>query len=972
MIDYSCPHCQARVKVRDELAGQRILCPQCAHDQEVPRDARGDATGSLPSAGPSEAQARSAGDATISPLPHPPAGADGGTVAAREVVTGGFTYEVQGEIARGGMGTVLRAVDQGIRREVAVKFLLDPDDPGHRARFLEEAQITGQLEHPNIVPIHQLGVHADGRCFFSMKMVKGRSLADILKAQAGGEGGWTLVRLLNVLTAVCNAVAYAHNRGVIHRDLKPANVMVGDFGEVYVMDWGLAKLLGKGPGDCGQPSAGASTQVATSRGVDAQLTQAGAILGTPAYMPPEQALGQPVDERCDVYALGAILYEILTLTPPAGRGDRVPVLLRVAKGTIEPPAQRAPARARQGWVPPELSAIALKALAKDPAGRYQSVEALKHDVELFLEGRSVSAKRDTAWEMFRKLLKRNKGISAATAASLVVLAVVVGVAFHLNYQERLRAEAARGKAEANFQAFRLEQQEKDERTRKAVPAFLEAARLAIKERQWENGLAQVEIALAYDPKRDEAHLLKGQLLLALQRFDEAAAPLEEYARRRPENPVAARLAQLAARPERNNAAFFVELGDLFRKEKAFTLLDRMNQLAAPLLGSKKELLALYRKQIDAAWPGSSGCLTLDRTGDLNLDFHFHKQVRDLSPLKGMQLSFLDLTHTSAHDLTPLRDMPLRHLNLAGCTDVKDLAPLKGMALRVLSLGDLKEVSNLEPLRGMPLLVLNLGGCGKVTDLGPLRETQLEQLHLGYTRALSLAPLRGLKLKRLNLYNGLSFIKDLEPLRDMPLEWLDLHQEEHPTRDFEPLRRLPLQYLRLGCSGIRDLDVLRRMPLSTLELYRCGNVEDLAPLKGMKLTGINLDWTKVRDLSTLRGMPLTWLNLEHCTHLQDLDAIKDMPQLTTLNLTYCDQLKDLEFLRGNKKLENLHIIGCPKVRDLRPLAGMPLRTISLDHKRAPKEEMAILRGMKSLNHINIPGRSFSVADFWKLYDKGKLE
>src|SRR5262249_51424467 len=168
-------------------------------------------------------------------------------------------YVVETEIARGGMGAGLRAVDCDIRREVAVKYLLDQADGKKRERFREEAQITGQLEHPNIVPIHELGVDSEKRLFFSMKMVKGRSLADILAAErkdektakkgrfspitglfrgsARKEGDFSQGRLLNIFVNVCNAIAFAHARGVVHRDLKPANIMVGDFGEVYVMDW---------------------------------------------------------------------------------------------------------------------------------------------------------------------------------------------------------------------------------------------------------------------------------------------------------------------------------------------------------------------------------------------------------------------------------------------------------------------------------------------------------------------------------------------------------------------------------------------------------------------------------------------------------------------------------------------------------------------------------------------------------------
>ena len=163
-------------------------------------------------------------------------------------------------MARGGMGAVLRAVDCDIRREVAVKYLLDQANARKKIRFVEEAQITGQLEHPNIVPIHELGVDARKRLFFSMKMVKGRSLAQVLETLRNGAAEatreYTLGRLLNIFVNVCNALAYAHSRGVVHRDLKPANIMVGDFGEVYVMDWGLAKVLNHAKSlDTGPPMA---------------------------------------------------------------------------------------------------------------------------------------------------------------------------------------------------------------------------------------------------------------------------------------------------------------------------------------------------------------------------------------------------------------------------------------------------------------------------------------------------------------------------------------------------------------------------------------------------------------------------------------------------------------------------------------------------------------------------------------------
>ena len=258
MISLSCPSCQVKLQVKDEFAGKKVCCPKCKKITGIP-------SGTVPAKASFAVGATvllrpaSFDEATFPPkalapaetilLPRAGTNGDAKDEQEGEDVAAEAHYKLEGEIARGGMGAIMRAVDQDIRREVAVKFLLNQADARMKARFVEEAQITGQLEHPNIVPIYQLGAHPDDRSFFSMKIVKGRSLAELLKQQteprpSGSGDNYTLGRLLNIFVSICNAMAYAHSREVIHRDLKPANVMVGDFGEVYVMDWGLAKVLG--------------------------------------------------------------------------------------------------------------------------------------------------------------------------------------------------------------------------------------------------------------------------------------------------------------------------------------------------------------------------------------------------------------------------------------------------------------------------------------------------------------------------------------------------------------------------------------------------------------------------------------------------------------------------------------------------------------------------------------------------------
>lgn len=229
--------------------------------------------------------------------------------------------ELLGEIAHGGMGAILKGHDASLGRDLAVKVLLDKhmDRPELILRFVEEAQIAGQLQHPGIVPVYELGTFTDRRPFFSMKLVKGRTLAELLRQRSNSSAD--LSRFLGIFTSVCQTMAYAHARGVIHRDLKPSNIMIGSFGEVQVMDWGLAKVLshdGEAKESQAQPVGTAQTIIATIRSTgDSDLSQTGSVMGTPAYMAPEQAAGDisNVDERADVFALGSMLCEILTGQP---------------------------------------------------------------------------------------------------------------------------------------------------------------------------------------------------------------------------------------------------------------------------------------------------------------------------------------------------------------------------------------------------------------------------------------------------------------------------------------------------------------------------------------------------------------------------------------------------------------------------------------------------------------------------------
>ncbi|AUX49136.1 protein kinase [Sorangium cellulosum] len=310
-------------------------------------------------------------------------------------------YEDLGPIGRGGMGEVRRVRDRVMGRVLAMKLLRLEchDNDEARWRFLAEARLTASLQHPGIVPVHDCGMLPTGQLWFTMKEVRGRTFSALLRAiHAGADAGPSpeaLRRGLDVFLRVCEAVAYAHGRGVLHRDLKPENVMIGEFGEVLVMDWGVARSTARGACSAALEESGHSTH-------------AGLILGTPVYMPPEQARGDldRLGPPSDVYALGAILYELLSGTPPY-RGTALAVVAQVVQRAPEPLASRC-----RGPIPRDLAAICERAMARSPSDRFATVEALAEEIRGFLDGARRRERARALVEEARALAPRIAGLRA--------------------------------------------------------------------------------------------------------------------------------------------------------------------------------------------------------------------------------------------------------------------------------------------------------------------------------------------------------------------------------------------------------------------------------------------------------------------------------------------------------------------------------------------------------------------------------
>ncbi len=290
------------------------------------------------------------------------------------VADGKLRYELAHRLGEGGVGEVIKARDNDIDRDIAIKRLRPDTKSSHATvlRFAEEVRTVGKLEHPNIVPIHDVGMHPNGDYFFVMKYVHGETLENIIDKMAAGNkeylAKYDFERRIELMMGVLEAIAYAHSKKLMHRDIKPANIMVGPYGEVMVMDWGLAREI-QGP----EPTRTESTSPDTSGPRKLFRTQTGAVLGTPAYMSPEQARGETLDERSDVYSLSMMFYELLTLRHPHAHETTLESMLEaVSKQTIGH-AMTNSANDLQGPVPAELSWFLERGLRKDKTERYQSV-----------------------------------------------------------------------------------------------------------------------------------------------------------------------------------------------------------------------------------------------------------------------------------------------------------------------------------------------------------------------------------------------------------------------------------------------------------------------------------------------------------------------------------------------------------------------------------------------------------------------
>ena len=845
-------------------------------------------------------------------------------------------FRVKEHLASGGMGAVLEVEEATTLRPVALKVMhpnaMQSEDARHR--FMLEAQVMALLEHPNIVPMHVLKKDAGGKPFYTMKKVVGRDLQQIISAIRKGNlrtaEDFPLARLLQVFQRICDAISYAHSKGVVHRDLKPANVMVGEFGEVLVMDWGLAKIIGQ---DEAEPSIQDSTdldaglsesQMANSDLLDvgAGLTMDGALMGTPQYMAPEQAEGRvnEIDGRTDVWALGGILYSILTLHPPITGNNLQELLSKVRTGEIVSPTVFNSSRAvgkklkvnpdfkllhcPSLKIPSPLAAIVQQAMQVDPDDRYPTAEDLREDVEAWQNGYATAAEQAGLFKELGLLVWRHK---LATIGACLVIALAVGFGLRVR-DSQLQAENALVEL------------------RSSIPLFIADIDDLIAAEDMDAAHERLDQCIKMIPDRTSFYVQKGQLYQSTLEFEEAVEQFNKALEIAPDDDDAMDELTFTRRLAKSADLTMKELNKLSEHLVTggrFTELGMISSAIERIRSQRQRELQDLRRRIIS--DGSLSESDFRLTSGTGFGLHIERgNIRTLEFLKGMPLRTLVVQTTNALDLKPLQGMPLEILRF-NSPAITDYSPLEGMKLKDFQSWN-SRARDFGALAGMPLESVAMGGCS-LTSIEFLKECPLQYVHLsGNPELADFSPLAGKKIGE--LWIASTAVTNLDFVRDMPLKALNL--DNTAVTDLTPAKGAPLQRLFLNATRVTDLSPLAGAPL--IELWAGDELTSLNGLQGAPLTEFRLGGKQIIDISPLRDSQMVDVRMGD-TSIRDLRPLAGQP------------------------IKRLDLVGT-QVTDLRPLAGMPLNTLRL-HRNRYLADLTGLEQCRELEYITLPKRQLNL-------------
>ncbi|MBN1865117.1 MAG: protein kinase [Victivallales bacterium] len=818
-------------------------------------------------------------------------------------------YRHPEKIGKGGMKEIIKVRDRDTARDLAMAVLSEDtrEHETNMTRFVYEARITANLEHPNIVPIHDIGLDNNGKPYFTMKLIEGESLAHVLMNIASDapryREKYNMMHLINIFLNVCNAIDFAHSKNIIHLDLKPENIQIGSYGEVLVVDWGLAKSLEeRNPWhDCTQEAAVDAYQ--KDNETPSHHTMDGEIKGTPGFMAPEQAAGHNhlKNTLTDIYSLGALLYSMLTLKKPV-RGTEIADLLdKTMAGDIIHPLKRSPERN----IPPPLAAIALKAMALRQEDRYQTVDELIKDIQNYTENYATSAEKPNALHHMRMFFKRHRTESIFGLCVLILIAVLIRT--FVVYETKRFADWGRG--------------------RLISPASEEALH-----REWLPSSGKWEVrdnALhAVQTKGGDSYILLysepsyGNIALE---FDAEVPDPEDLL-------VGGDLSIILAASEKepSKRGYFLQIGGVgntsaiiqkrggFQASVDFSLQPaRKYRVRAEKEGPQLRLfcdgrLLLSTKDIFYLEDGFFGIYTFGKGKVFSNIKVFTKELPELVPptvegdgfyresrkLSGKEKQlFLELA----------KDSYTRVYNSKLSSGISSQALLKRAYVNS-ELGDLKKALHDTIL---------LSGYGETMDLFLLqgmlyfKTGQIEQAHDIFTRVFRRFP-NDRVTPSSTLMGYLSDTDSHSMSSEMRQKLWRLCAENFSSSAFrcnarhldsiEFMRGLEFSLIDCSENDISTLEPLSGMALRQLD---CADnpVSNISPLRGLNLEYLELHNTSVSDISVLAGMPLRALSLSGCTELHDLSALKSLPKLE--RLTIPEQVTNLEFLGLLPNLKTLN-------------------------------------------------------------------